>query len=145
MSIELVIPSNHLILCPPLLLLPSIFSSNRVFSNESVFHISWPKYWRFGFGIGPSNEYSGFISFSMDWLDLLAVQETLKSLVQHHSLRVSILWYSAFFMVQLSHPYILYIILLLYLGCAWSSLLCRLFSSCSKQELPSTCRVQASH
>ena len=103
MSIELVMPSNHLILCPPLLLLPSIFPSIRVFSNESVLHIRWPKYW--SFSISPSNEYSGLTSFRMDWLDLLAVQGTLKSLLQHHSSKASILRHSAFFMVQLSHPY----------------------------------------
>ena len=95
-------PSNHLILCCPLLLLPSIFPSIRVFSNESALHIKWPKYWSFSFSIGPSNEYLGLISFRMDWLDLLAVQGTLKSLLQHHSSKVSILWHSAFFMVQLS-------------------------------------------
>ena len=105
MSIELVIPSNHLILCWPLLLLPSIFPSIRVFSNETVLHIRWPKYWSFSFNINPSNEYSGLISFRMDWLDLLAVQGTLKSLSQHHSLKASILHCSAFFTVQLSHPY----------------------------------------
>ena len=104
MSIKSVMPFNHLVLCHPLLLLPSIFPSIRVFSNESVLPIRWPKYWRFSFSIGLSNEYSGLISFSMDWLNLLAVQGTLKSLVQHHSLKASILWYSAFFMVQLSHP-----------------------------------------
>ena len=103
-SIESVMPVSHLILCRPLLLLPSIFPSTRVFSNESALHIRWPKYWRFSFSIGPSNEYSGLISFNTDWLDLLVVQGTLKSLVQHHSLKASILWYSAFFMVQLSHP-----------------------------------------
>ena len=101
MSIELVMPSNHLTLCRPLLLLPSIFPSIRVFSNESVLHIRWPKYWSFSFSMGPSNEHSGMISFRMDWLDLLAVQGTLKSLLQHHSLRALILWCSAFFMVQL--------------------------------------------
>ena len=95
-------PSSHLILCHPLLLLPSIFPSMRVFSNESVLHIRWPKYWS---GIGPSNEYSGLISFRMDWLDVLAVQGTLKSLLQHHSSKASILQHSAFFTVQLSHPY----------------------------------------
>ena len=105
MSIESVMPSNHLILCCPLLLLPSIFPSIRVFSNESVLHIRWPKDWSFSFSISPSNEYSGLISFRMDWLDLLAVQGTLKSLLQHHSSKASILWCSAFFMVQLSHPY----------------------------------------
>ena len=105
MSIELVMPSIHLILCWPLLLLPSIFPSIRVFSNESVLHIRWPKYWSFSFNISPSNEYSGLISFRMDWLDLLAVQGTLKSLHQHHSSKTSILRCSAFFIVQLSHPY----------------------------------------
>ena len=103
-SIELVIPSNHLILCHPLLLLPSIFPSIRVFSNESVLCIRWPKYWRSSFSISPSNEYSGLISLRIDWFDLLAVQETLKSLLQHHSSKALILWCSAFFMVQLSHP-----------------------------------------
>ena len=103
MSIKLVMPSNHLILCCTLLLLPSIFPSIRVFSNESVLCIKWPKYW--SFSISPSNEYSGLISFRMDCLDLLAVQETLKSLLQHHSLKTSILRCSAFFTVQLSHPY----------------------------------------
>ena len=104
MSIELVIPSNHLILCHPLLL-PSIFPSIRVFSNESVLHIRWPKYWSFSFSISPSKEHPGLISFRMDWLDLLTVQGTLKSLLQHHSSKASILWCSAFFPVQLSHPY----------------------------------------
>ena len=98
-------PSNHLILSCPLLLLPSIFPSIKVFSNESVLHIRWPKYRSFGFSISPSNEYSGLISFRMDWLDLPAVQGTLKSLLQHHSSKVSILWCSDFFIVQLSHPY----------------------------------------
>ena len=102
-SIESAMPSNHL--CCPLLLLPSIFPSIRVFSNESVLHIGWPKYWSFSFSIIPSNEYSGLISFRMDWLDLLAVQGTLKSLLQHHSSKASILLHSAFFIVQLSHPY----------------------------------------
>ena len=97
------IPSNHLILCHPLFVLPSIFPSIRVFSNESVLHILWPKYWSFSFSISPSNE--GLISFRMDWLDFLALQGTLKSLLQHHRSKASILWYSAFFMVQLSHPY----------------------------------------
>ena len=105
MSIESVMPSNHLILCRPLLLLPSIFPSIRVFSNESVLRIRWPKYRSFGFSISPSNEYSGLISFRIDWLDLLAVQGTLKSLLQHHSSKASIFWHSAIFMVQLSHPY----------------------------------------
>ena len=98
-------PSNHLILCRPLLLLPSILSSIRVFSNESALHIRWPKYWSFSFSINPSNEYSGLISFRMDWLDLLAVQGTLKSLLQHHSSKASVLQHSAFFIVQPSHPY----------------------------------------
>ena len=105
MCTESVLSSNHLILCHPLLLLPSIFPSIRVFSNESVFHIRWPKYWHFSFNISPSNEHPGLISFRMDWLDLLAVQGTLKSLFQHHSSKASILWPSAFFIVQLSHPY----------------------------------------
>src|SRR5574342_576561 len=105
MSIELVMPSSHLILCNPLLLLPSIFPSIRVFSNELVLHIRWPKYCSFSFNISPANEYSGLISFRIDWLDLLAVQGTLKSLLQHHSSKVSVLWHSAFFIVQLSHPY----------------------------------------
>ena len=105
MSIELVMPSNHLILCHSLLLLPSIFPSIRVFSNESILHIRWPKDCHFSFSISPFNEYSGLISFGMNWLDLLAVQGTLKSLLQHHSSKASILWCSAFFMVQLSHPY----------------------------------------
>ena len=104
-SIESVMPSNHLILCCPLLLLPSIFPSIRVFSNESVLHIRWPKYWSFSFSIGPSNEYSGLISFRMDWFDLFAVQGTLKSLLQHHSSKASSLQCSAFIIVQLSHPY----------------------------------------
>ena len=105
MSIELVRPSNHLILCRPLLLLPSIFPSIRVFSNESVLPIRWPKYCNFSFSISPSNEYSGLISFRMDWLDLLVVLGALKSLLQHHSSKASILRHSAFFIVQLSHPY----------------------------------------
>ena len=105
MSIESVMPCNHLILCHPLLLLPSIFPSIRVFPNESVLCIRWSKYWSFNFNISPSDEYSGLISFRMDWLDLLAIQGTLKSLLQHHSSKASILWCSAFFIVQLSHPY----------------------------------------
>ena len=104
MFIELVMPSNHPILCHPLLL-PSVFLSSRVFSSESSLHIRWPKYWGFSFIISPSNEYSGLVSFRMDWFDLPAVQGTLKSLLQHHSLKESILQCSAFFMVQLSHPY----------------------------------------
>ena len=104
-SIESVMPSNHLILCHPLLLPPSIFPSIRVFSKESVLSITWPKYWSFSFSISPSNEYSGLIFFRLDWFDLLAVQRTLKSLLQHYSSKASILWCSAFFMVQLSHPY----------------------------------------
>ena len=105
MSIELVMPSNHLILCCPLLLLPPIPPSIRVFSDESALHIRWPKYWSFSFSISPSNEHPGLISFRMDWLDLLAVPGTLKSLLQHHSSKASILQCSVFFTVQLSHPY----------------------------------------
>ena len=105
MSIESVMPSNHLILCHPLLLPPSNFPSIRVFSNESVLHIRWPKHWSFGFSISPSNEHPGLISFRMDWLDLLAVQGTLKNLLQHHSSKTSILQCLAFFIVQLSYPY----------------------------------------
>ena len=104
-SIESVMPSNHLIPCHPLLFLPSIFPSIRVFSNESALRIRWPKYWSFSFNISPSNEHPGLISFRMDWLDLLAAQRTLKSLLQHHSSKASILQCSAFFTVQLSHPY----------------------------------------
>ena len=104
-SIELVLPSNHLIFCRPLLLPSSIFHGIRVFSNESVLHIRWLKYWSFGFNISPSNEHPGLISLRMGWLDLLAVQGTLKSLLQHHNSKASILWHSAFFIVQLSHPY----------------------------------------
>ena len=98
-------PSNHLILYHPLLLPPSVFPRSKVFTNESVLRISWPKYWSFSFSISPSNKHSGLISLRMDWMDLLAVQETLKSLLQHHSLKASIIWCSAFFIVQLSHPY----------------------------------------
>ena len=105
MSIESVMPFSHLILCCPLLLPPSIFPSIRAFSNESVLHIRWPNYWSFSFSISPSNEYSGLISFRMHWFDLLAVQGTLKSLLQHYSSKASILWCSAFFVVQLSHQY----------------------------------------
>ena len=105
MSIESVMPSNHLIPCRPFLLLPSVFPSIRGFSSKSVLHIRWPKYWIFSFSINPSNEYSGLISFRIDWFDLLAVQRTLKSLLQHHSSKASILQCSAFFIVQLSHPY----------------------------------------
>ena len=105
MSIVSVMPSNHLILCHPLLLLPSIFPSIRVFSNETALRIRWTKYWSFSFNISPSNEHPGLISFRMDWLDLLAVQGTLKSLLQHHSSKASILSFSAFFIVQLLHPY----------------------------------------
>ena len=104
MPIESVMPSNHLMLCRPLLLPPSIFPSIRVFSSESVLHIRWPKYWSFSFSISPSNEYSGLISFKIDWLDFLAVQGTLNSLLQHHSSKALILQRSAFFIVQLSHP-----------------------------------------
>ena len=105
MYIEWVMPSSHLILCRPLLLLPSIFPGIRVFSNESALRMRWPKYWSFSFNISPSIEYSGLISVRMDWLDLLEVQGTLKSLLQHHSSKATILWHSAFFIVQLSHPY----------------------------------------
>ncbi|CAI9177692.1 unnamed protein product [Rangifer tarandus platyrhynchus] len=105
MSTESMMPSNHLVVCHPLLLLPSIFPSIRVFSNESALRIRWPKYWSFSFSISPSNEYLGLISFNIDWLDLLAVQGTLKSLLQHHSSKALILGCSAFYMVQLSHPY----------------------------------------
>ena len=105
MSIKSVMPSNHFILCCPLLLLPSIFPSIRAFSSESLLHIRWLKYWSFRFSISPSNEYSGLISFRMDWLDLLEVQRTLKSLLQHHSSKASIVQHSAFFMVQLSYPH----------------------------------------
>ena len=105
MFIELVMPCNHLILCQPLLLLPSIFPNIRIFSNTSALHIRWPKYWSFSFSISHSNDYSGLISFRMDWFDLLAVQGTFTSLLQHHSSKASILWCSAFFIVQLSHPY----------------------------------------
>ena len=105
MSIKPVIPSSHLILCHPLLRLPSTFPSIRVFSNESVLHIRWPKYWSFSFSITPFNEYSGLISFRMDWMDLLAVQGTLKSLLQHHSSKASVHQRSVFFIVQISHPY----------------------------------------
>ena len=107
LSIELVMPSNQLILCHPLLLPPLIIPNMRVFSNESVLHIRWPKYWSFSFTISPSNEYSGLISFRMYWLDFLAVQGTLKSLLQNHSSKASILWCSTFFIVQLSHPYMI--------------------------------------
>ena len=107
MSIESVMPSNHPILCHPFLLPPSIFPSIRVFSNESALCMRWPKYWSFSFNISPSNEHPGLISFRMDWLDLLAVQGTLKSLLQHHSSKASILWHSAFFLVQLLHPYMM--------------------------------------
>ena len=106
MSIESVMPSNHLILCRPLLLLPSVFPNIRVFSKESSLCIRWPKYWSFSFSISPSDEYSGLISFRMDWLDLLAVQGTLQNLLQYHCSKTSILWLSAFFIVHLSHPYV---------------------------------------
>ena len=105
-SIESVMPSNHLILCHPLLLLPSIFPGIMVLSNESALHIRWPKYWSFSFNISPSNEHPGLISLRMDWLDLLAVQGTLKSLLQHHSSKASILWHSAFCIIQFLHPYL---------------------------------------
>ena len=105
MSIESEMPSNHLILCHPLLFLPSIFPSIKVFPNELALCIRWPKYWSFSLSISPSNEYSGLISFRVDWFDLLAVQQTFKSLLQHYNLKASVLWCSLFFMVQLSHPY----------------------------------------
>ena len=105
MSIKSMMPSNHLILCHPIPLLPSIFPSIWVFSNESFFHIKWPEYWSFSFSISPSTEYSRLIFFRIDWLDLLAVQGTLKSLLQYHSSKASIFWHSAFFILQLSHPY----------------------------------------
>ena len=105
MTIESVMPSSHLILCLPLLLLPSIFPSIRIFCSESILHIRWPNYWSFSFSISPSNEHPGLISFGMDWLYLLALQGTLKSLLQRHSSKASIIWCSAFFTVQLSHPY----------------------------------------
>ena len=105
MSIKSVMPSSHLILCHPLLLLPPIPPSIRIFSNESTLHMRWPKYWSFSFSISPSNEHPGLISFRMDWLDLLAIQGTLKSLLHQHISKASILWHSAFFIVQLSHPY----------------------------------------
>ena len=123
MSIESVMPSNYFILCQPLLLLPSIFPSIRIFSNESAFRMRWPKYWSFSFNISPSNECSELISFRIDWLDLLAVQGTLKSLLQHHSSKASILRRSAFFIVQLSHPYMttgkVTILLLFYVWSFW--------------------------
>ena len=113
MSTELVMPSNHLVLCHPLLFQPSIFPRIRAFSNKSVLCFRWPKYWIFSFSISPSNEYSGLISFRIDWFDLLAVQGTLKSLLQRHSSKASIIWHSAFFMVQLSHPYMKTILLII--------------------------------
>ena len=139
MSIESVMPCNHLILCCPLLLLLSIFPSIRVLSNESALRMRWPKYWTFSFNIGPSNEHPGLISFRMDWLDLLAIQGTLKSLLQHHSTKASILQHSAFFIVQLSHPYmttgktialyrwnfvgkVMSLLFIYYLGWSWASL-----------------------
>ena len=133
-------PSSHLLLCHPLLLLPPIPPSIRVFSNESTLRMRWPKYWSFSFSIIPSKEIPGLISFRMDWLDLLAVQGTLKSLLQHHSSKASILRCSAFFTVQLSQPYVP-----TGFGCAGSLLLCRLFSSCREGGLLSSWSVQASH
>ena len=114
-SIELMMPSNHLILCRPLFLLPSIFPISRVFSNDSALLIKWPKYCSFSFNISPSNEHLGLISFRMDWLDLLVVQGTLKSLLQHHSSKASVLWLSAFFIVQLSHLFRYLLLVLLYI------------------------------
>ena len=142
-SIESVMPFNHLIFCCPLLLLPSISTSIRVFSNESALRIRWSKYWSFSFRISPSNEYSGLISFRIDWFDLLAVQGTLKSLLQHHSSKASILWRSAFFMVQLSHPYmtigkdILHTYLRLYgsLLAKWCCFLIHCYSFSSKEQV----------
>ena len=107
MSIESVMPANHLFLCHPHILLPSVFPSIRVFSSELALYIRWPKYWSFSFSISPSNEYSGLISFRIDWFDLLAVQGTLKTPIQHHSSKTSILWHSVFFIVQLLHPYMI--------------------------------------
>ena len=124
MSIESVMPSNHLILCCPLLLLPSIFPSIRIFSNESVLCIRWPKYWSFSFSISRSNEYPGLISFRIDWFDLPAVPGTLKSLLQHHSSKALILWRSAFFMIQLSHPYMM----------IWQLSACRGFKVCKTAQ-----------
>ena len=124
-SIESVMPSNHLILYHPLFLLPSIFPSIRIFSNESVLHKRWPKYWSFSFSISPSNEHPGLISFKMDWLDLLAVQGTLKSLLQHHSSKASILRCSAFFRVQISHPHMT-ILKEISLGCSLEGLMLKL-------------------
>ena len=120
MSIELVMPSNHLILCRPLLLLPSIFPSIRVFSNELVLHIMWPKYWSFRFSISPFNEYSWLISFRIDWFDLLAVQGTHKSLLQQHSSKASILWCSVFFMGQLSHWHLISLLQGIFLTQGWN-------------------------
>ena len=137
MSIESVMPSNHLILCWPLLLLPSIFPSIRVFSNESLLHIRWPKYWSFSFNISPSNEYSGLISFKIDWLDLLAVQGTLKSLLQHHSSKASILWHSAFLIVQLLHPYMTNTLILVQWPIVMSSKNCVEMTSWVKVEVMS--------
>ena len=117
MSTKSVMPFNHLILCHPLLLLLSIFPIIRVFSNDSALHIRWPKYWSFSFNISPSKEHPGLISFRMDWLDLLEVQGTLKSLIQHHSSKASVLWHSAFFIVQLSHPHMLLLLLLSRFSC----------------------------
>ena len=124
MSVELVMPSNYLIPCHPLLLLPSILPSIRVFPNESVLHIRWPKYWSFSFSISPSNEYSGLISFRIDWFDFFAVQGTLKSLLQHHSSKASVLQLSAFFIIHLSHSHMLLLLLLLLLSCISRVRLC---------------------
>ena len=133
MSIESGMPSNHLILCHPLLLPPSIFPSIRVLSNESVLCIRGPNYW--SFSISPSNEYSGFISFRIDWFDLLAVQGTLKSLLQHHSSKASILWCSAFFMVQLSHPYMVpYFLLWALMALTWCMCVCVCVCVCLEKE-----------
>ena len=129
MFIESLMPSNHLILCHPILLLPSVFPGIRVFSNESALHISWPKYWSFSFNISSSKEYSELISFRMDWLDLLAVQVTLRSLLQHHSSKVSILWHSVFLMVQLSHLYMT-------TGKTIEYIICTQYSSSNGRDFP---------
>ena len=134
LSIESVMPSNHLILCRPLLCLPSIFPSIRVFSNESILCIKWPKYWSFSFNISPSSEYSGLISFRTDWLDLFAVQGTLKSLSQHHNSKAPSLWCSAFFIVQLSRPYMLLLLLLSRFSCVQ---LCATLLTAANQGPPS--------
>ena len=141
MSIDLVMPSNHLILCRPLLLFPSIFPSIsiRVFSNKSALCIKWPKYWRFSFNISPSSEHPGLISIRMDWLDLLAIQGTLKSLLQHHSSKASILWCSAFFIVQFSHPYMTTGKTIALTRCFWYT---EIFKNCILIKYSASCYVQ---